>query len=198
MHGRCVPGFGSADTGGGHPEVGRTAPFRCGLVPGGPGQLSDVPWNIRGLRDGGGPDADARVPSAPRPGGALDLRRPADPAELRHIRGRVEEWAQRNAVPEGVLIDLQLALGEAVANGVEHAYAGTHPGTVDVHVEIDDDRREPVVAVRVTDHGRWRPVPQVRGYRGRGLTVIERLAHSVVVERTRVGTQVCFEIPLQA
>jgi len=130
---------------------------------------------------------------------ALHLCHPADPAELRRIRRRVDDWADSHALPDDVLIDLQLALGEAVANGVEHAYLGAEPGTVAVDVEIRRaGSHELVIAVRVTDHGTWRPVPLVNGYRGRGMTVIERLARRVVVSRTRVGTQICFEIPLSA
>ena len=152
----------------------------------------------RGARDGAGHDGAVAFPARRGPGDALHLRRPADPAELHRIRGSVHEWADRNAVPEEALVDLQLALGEAVANGVEHAYAGTDPGTVDVDLEIRDDGNAPVVAVRVADHGTWRPAPVLKGYRGRGLTVIERLAHRVAISRTRMGTEICFEIPFSA
>ncbi|MGQ0573313.1 MAG: ATP-binding protein [Pseudonocardia sp.] len=125
------------------------------------------------------------------------MRHPAEPAQLRRIRRQVDDWAQRNALPEDVLIDLQLALGEAVANGVEHAYAGTGAGTVDVELEIRSGAAR-VVAVRVADYGSWRPVPMASGHRGRGLAVIERLARGVVVSRTRAGTEICFEIPFPA
>lgn len=149
-----------------------------------------MPYSSAGRPDDIGGDLAAT-------GSALHLRHRADPAELRRIRGRIDDWAQRHGVPEGVLIDVQLALGEAVANGVEHAYRGGEPGTVEVDVEIRVPRRSaPVVAVRVTDHGRWRPIPLVNGYRGRGLSVIEKLARHVKILRTRGGTQVCFEIPL--
>lgn len=164
-----------------------------GLVPPSPGNPCDVPRNSEGV-----PDDVACV--VPDPGeSALHLCHPADSTELRRIRSRVDAWADRHALPDDVVVDLQLALGEAVANGVEHAYRGTEPGAVVVDLEIrHTDNDEPVVAVRVTDHGRWRPVPLVSGYRGRGMTVIERLARRVVVSRTRIGTQICFEIPLTA
>jgi len=143
-------------------------------------------------RTGGSTDNDGTIAGSP-----LHLRRPADPAELRLIRGCVEDWADRHAVPEDVRIDLQLALGEAVANGVEHAYRGREPGTVLVDIEIRGARRtDAVVAVRVVDHGTWRPVPPVSSYRGRGLAVIKRLARHVVVSRSRQGTEIRFEIPL--
>lgn len=128
----------------------------------------------------------------------LRLCYPAEPAELHRIREDVRWWAEQNEVPDAALVDLQLTLGEAVANGVEHAYRDGDPGTVDVDLEIRvDGSRGGVVAVRVVDHGRWRPVPLVSGYRGRGLIMINRLAEQVVVSATRFGTQVCFEIPLR-
>jgi anti-sigma regulatory factor (Ser/Thr protein kinase) len=197
MHGTGVPAFGPIDTaarpGGRHPVDG--------LHPREPGQPFDVArYRRRRARDGVGPHSAVGddFPAGRGLGDALHLRHPADPAELRRIRGRVQEWADRNAVPEDVLVDLQLALGEAVANGVEHAYAGADPGTVDVDVEIRDDGQAPVVAVRVADHGMWRPVPMINGNRGRGLNLIERLADRVAIARTRMGTEICFEIPLSA
>jgi anti-sigma regulatory factor (Ser/Thr protein kinase) len=193
MHGHGVPAFGLPDTAAGRADTTRPN----GLHPREPGQLSEVRRYWRGARDGIGHDGPVGDLAAERgPGDALHLRHPAVPTELRRIRGSVHEWADRNGLPEDVVIDLQLAVGEAVANGVEHAYAGSEPGTVDVDVEIRDEGRVPVVAVRVADHGRWRPVPLINGPRGHGLTVIERLADSVAISRTRMGTEVCFQIPL--
>ena len=115
------------------------------------------------------------------------------------IRARLQRWAVRQAVPEDVLIDLQLAVGEAVANGVEHAYREGEEGTVDVDLALTSRRnRERVLHVRVADHGRWRPAPRAKGHRGRGLAMIHELAEHVVVSATSTGTQVCFEIPVRA
>jgi anti-sigma regulatory factor (Ser/Thr protein kinase) len=116
-------------------------------------------------------------------------------AELRSIRRGVDRWAAEWGIAGDVLVDLQLALGEAVANGIEHAYGPDEPGLVDVELELCDHR---AVAVRVTDHGRWQPRAASPGYRGRGLMMIERLAQAVRVQASPRGTQVCFEIPLAA
>lgn len=124
----------------------------------------------------------------------LRLCHRAEAGELRSIRRRVERWAHGWGMPDDALVDLQLALGEAVANGVEHAYrAAEEVGTVEVDLEVFTGR---MVLVRVADHGRWRPAPQQPGHRGRGLVMIERLARRVQVDRTPGGTEVCFEIPL--
>ncbi|MGE3284792.1 MAG: ATP-binding protein [Pseudonocardia sp.] len=143
------------------------------------------------------------------PEGTLQLSRPAHPAQLGYIRTQVQRWAQRHRVPEDALIDLQLALGEAVANGVEHAYADMAAGTVDVEVCLWRTPRRPqgctaatglqpegrTITVRVADHGRWRPPPTGARYRGRGMLVIERLARHTEIIRSSEGTRVCFEIP---
>lgn len=123
----------------------------------------------------------------------LRLRHRADPVELGRIRRQIAGWARRSGVPEDVTMDLQLAVGEAVANGVEHAYGSGGAGTVEVEVAVRD---EPPVAVvvRVTDHGTWRTAPAATGYRGRGLLMIERLAQQVRVLSSSGGTEVCFEI----
>ncbi|WP_300015695.1 ATP-binding protein [Pseudonocardia sp.] len=133
-------------------------------------------------------------------GGSRPLRlcHPAEPGELRAIRHRVDWWARDAGLPDGMVIDLQLALGEAVANGVEHAYR-TDPDTGQVGVDLElGAGPEPAVSVRVTDHGTWHSMPDDPGNRGRGLLMIERLARRVRVIGTPRGTEVLFEIPFSA
>lgn len=129
---------------------------------------------------------------------SLHLRRPAAPAELRGIRRIVGRWADANDVSEADTADLQLALGEAVANGVEHAYRDGEPGTVELELELRSGERGPqrVVVVRVADHGSWRPAPEQSGYRGRGIALIQRLSTGFRLSATGRGTEVCFEIAL--
>lgn len=127
----------------------------------------------------------------------LRLLHRADPEELRAIRRRVDDWAEVAGLSDDMLLDLQLALGEAVANGVEHAYRDAVPGAVVVDLHLGSGP-EPSVSVRVIDHGRWRTVPDAPGYRGRGLLMIEGLARRVKVLCTPRGTEVRFEIPFSA
>ncbi|MHA6782853.1 ATP-binding protein [Pseudonocardia saturnea] len=137
----------------------------------------------------------------------LRLCHRAEPEELRQIRRHIGRWAEQVGVPEDVTIDLQLAVGEAVANGVEHAYrdAGSAgagplpagPATVDVEMKLRAGHPDAVV-VRVADHGHWRPAPSDPGHRGRGLLLIERLARRVQVLCSPRGTEVFFEIPYPA
>jgi anti-sigma regulatory factor (Ser/Thr protein kinase) len=129
-------------------------------------------------------------------GRRLSLRHPADPAQLQVLRRTVERWAKQNSVPGDAVIDLQLALGEAVSNGVEHAYRGGRCGTVEIELELRLADAEAVVAVRVIDHGRWRPVPLRKGYRGRGLAIIEQLSRGLSISTSERGTQLSFAVPV--
>jgi ABC-type transporter Mla MlaB component len=93
---------------------------------------------------------------------------------------------------EDGLTDLQLALGEAVTNAVEHAYLGREPAGVDVEL---DRLRGGAVGVRVRDSGHWRPPPDDPGFRGRGLSLIRDIAEELVVEPGPEGTAVRFRVP---
>ena len=114
----------------------------------------------------------------------LHERLPADPARLRGVRRTVTAWALAAGLPEDGVDDLQLALGEALANAVEHAYAGGGGGD-GVGCEYRLERTaDGSVDVCVRDEGVWRPAPADRGHRGRGLELITALATDVEVART--------------
>ena len=66
------------------------------------------------------------------------------------------------------------AVGEAVANAVEHAYRGETPGEVVLRTSVDEE----TVSVEVEDHGRWRPF-QRREERGRGIVLMHELMDHV-------------------
>jgi anti-sigma regulatory factor (Ser/Thr protein kinase) len=110
----------------------------------------------------------------------------------------VEGWARQNDVPIDAVVDLQLALGEAVSNGVEHAYRDGHRGTVEIELELRLIDTVPVVAVRVIDHGRWRTPPLRKGYRGRGLAIIEQVSRGLSISTSERGTQLSFAVPVHS
>jgi PAS domain S-box-containing protein len=122
----------------------------------------------------------------------LRVRLPARARELAGLRRAVSRWSELAGLGEDSLTDLQLALGEAVTNAVEHAYPADRPGFADIELRLLPDGG---VSVRVADHGSWRPQPVDPGYRGRGLTLIRGLAEDVVVEGDAEGTVVRFRLP---
>ncbi|WP_214405621.1 SpoIIE family protein phosphatase [Pseudonocardia lacus] len=124
--------------------------------------------------------------------GPLRLRLDAEPEQLGVLRRTVGAWCEAIGMSEDGLTDLQLAIGEAVTNSVEHAYLGRVPAGVDVGL---DRLRGGAVAVRVVDGGHWRPPPDDPGFRGRGLSLIRDLAEELTVTPGADGTTVRFRIP---
>jgi anti-anti-sigma factor len=129
----------------------------------------------------------------------LRERMPADPTRLSRARRAVTAWAAAAGLGEAPAEDLQLALGEALANAVEHAYPGER-GECAWSVERAPDGS---VAVCVEDFGVWRPPPEDKGHRGRGLELIQALAEDVQVGRRTgpdgaegAGTVVRFRVPV--
>jgi anti-anti-sigma factor len=106
----------------------------------------------------------------------------------------VTAWTAAAGLPAETAEDLQLALGEALANAVEHAYAGAGAGECSYQVARDVDGG---IRVEVCDSGTWRPPPEDRGYRGRGLELISALTTDVEVVHApgTAGTTVRFRMP---
>jgi two-component sensor histidine kinase len=91
-------------------------------------------------------------------------------------------------------------LGEAVSNGMEHAYpAGTLDAVVDIELGLGPGRdQEPrALTARVRDQGRWRPASAKPSSRGRGLAMISELASQMRVTSNAHGTEVSFTMPLR-
>jgi anti-anti-sigma factor len=123
----------------------------------------------------------------------LEQRIPADPRRLSAVRRAVETWAGLAALTPESLEDLQLALGEAVANSVEHAYRDAPAGECAFRVARTADGG---VDVTVRDFGAWRPPPSDPGFRGRGLGLMHSLGEDVRIEQgAQGGTTVGFHVP---
>jgi anti-anti-sigma factor len=126
----------------------------------------------------------------------LEARLPADPARLSGVRRAVAAWTAIAGVPEETAEDLQLALGEALANAVEHAYAAAGDGAGECGYRLVRDA-DGGIQVEVRDTGVWRPPPVDKGYRGRGLDLIHLLGSDVEISHSpdAAGTSVRFRMP---
>ncbi|MFP5022673.1 SpoIIE family protein phosphatase [Pseudonocardia phyllosphaerae] len=119
----------------------------------------------------------------------------ADPKRLYALRRAVTSWTTSCGMGPDAASDLQLTVGEAVTNAIEHAYLPEDTDSaagVDLELALTPDG---AVSVVVTDGGRWRPPPPDPGYRGRGLALIRELAEDVHVEPGDSGTTVRFRLP---
>jgi serine phosphatase RsbU (regulator of sigma subunit)/anti-sigma regulatory factor (Ser/Thr protein kinase)/putative methionine-R-sulfoxide reductase with GAF domain len=109
---------------------------------------------------------------------------PADASALRVLRHSLRRWLGQWGADEDEIYDISVAVQEASANAVEHAYA---PGSA--AFEVEARYADGVITVVVHDRGEWR---DARGgeQRGRGLPIMETLMETVEVERSAQGTTV--------
>jgi len=109
----------------------------------------------------------------------------ANPRELARLRRAIAEWAVRAGVPRSTSEDVILAVNEAVANAMAHAY-GPGDASVEVTARCPDVG---MLEVLVRDFGRWREERPADGG-GRGLTLIRNLMDDVAIDATSEGTTV--------
>ena len=120
----------------------------------------------------------------------LELELRARPEDLGYLRRRLREWLAGNGVPEHVAEEVVVAVNEAAANAVEHAYApaGKQRSDGSVFVATGHVERGEVV-IEIRDTGAWRPgAPDPN--RGRGLSLMRRLTDDVRIDTGAAGTTV--------
>jgi integral membrane sensor domain MASE1/GAF domain-containing protein/anti-sigma regulatory factor (Ser/Thr protein kinase) len=113
------------------------------------------------------------------------------PDELAVLRRDVRAWFEPTGVAAAESEEMLVAIGEAVANAIEHAYAGRAHGPVEIELqrsEADGSGAARVCAV-VRDHGTWRP-PSNDMTRGRGIHLMRAFCPEVDVRRGDDGTEV--------
>lgn len=129
---------------------------------------------------------------------SLRLQRTADLTAPGAVRRGLNSWfgamglADITGLADDDRDDLVLAVDEAVANVVDHAYAQfDDPGDLVVNVEVGPhpDGGDCIVA-DVADRGRWRPCLSESGYRGRGLNLMRCCTDWVRIESSDAGTRV--------
>src|SRR3954451_11137091 len=112
------------------------------------------------------------------------LRLPAEPHVLTSLRRTLRQWLEGLGAEELETYDVLVAVTEAAANAIEHAY-GPFDAAFDVEAEASDEG-EVIVVVR--DKGRWRPP---RGHnRGRGTLLMQELMDHFEVSTSEEGTVV--------
>src|SRR3984893_14646233 len=108
---------------------------------------------------------------------------PVEPRQLRILRSRLAGWLDLHGVDPETIFEVSLAVSEAAANAVSHAY-GLEDAEFEVQVCWEDD----VLVCTVSDHGRWRERP--RDSNGRGLMLMRSLADRVDIDASSAGTRV--------
>jgi anti-sigma regulatory factor (Ser/Thr protein kinase) len=112
----------------------------------------------------------------------FELRIRAEAGQLQEVRHALGSWLDgRGAAPE-VGAEIALAVHEAAANVVEHAYR-SGPGDLVVRARTDDGR----VTVVIEDDGEWR-APSRKDQRGRGLALMHGLMDDVEIAAVEDGS----------
>ncbi|RRQ25291.1 ATP-binding protein [Rhodococcus sp. Eu-32] len=115
---------------------------------------------------------------------------PATPDNAAAVRHTLSSWLTAAGIDPDRRPDVELAVYEALANTVEHAYhdaPAPAPGTFTVHACYPGAGH--VLEVAVSDHGRWR-TPTPDPVRGNGLPLITAVTTGSEVTPSGEGTTV--------
>ena len=119
----------------------------------------------------------------PVPDSRVELSLPAESRSLATLRRVLGRWLKSGGAGETEIYETLVAVGEASANAIAHAYPAGE-ASFEVEAQRDGDRLEIVVR----DFGSWRPA---RGEeRRRGLTLMEQLMQEVEIDKGQNGTTV--------
>jgi anti-sigma regulatory factor (Ser/Thr protein kinase) len=117
----------------------------------------------------------------------LRLNRAAKPDVVRSLRHALRGFLDAIELDGNLRDDVLTAVGEALANAVEHAYDECDPGKVELFVRTDDGATETLL-VDVVDRGRFIERDPRPG-RGLGLRIVRAIARTVSID-TEGGTRV--------
>lgn len=134
-----------------------------------------------------GAERGDRARSTGHPAGTCAVDLPALAGNVRRLRREVGAWLAEVCGDQNAVEDLVLAVGEALANCVDHAFVGRpEPGTMRVFARLEGDQ----VVITVRDNGRWREPDREPGWRGRGIPLIAELTDDADIDPRPGGTVV--------
>ena len=106
------------------------------------------------------------------------------------VRHALTTWLEGVRIGEERVYAVLTAVGEAVANAVEHAYPNAS-GLIFVTADRDPES----LSIQIEDHGRWRPA-QRREERGHGLPLMRALMDGVEIRSDHRSTSVRMRMAL--
>ena len=113
----------------------------------------------------------------------LEVEVPAEAEQLATVRHLIRRWVAAKGGTDDDCAAFAIAVTEACANAVEHAY-GPGDASIDLSAKLADGE----ATVTVRDHGGWR---EPRGEnRGRGIPVMKEFMDDVAIETGGQGTTV--------
>lgn len=126
----------------------------------------------------------------PLPADRVQLSLPAESRSLAVLRRVLGRWLKAAGAGETEIYETLVAVGEACANAIAHAYPAGEAA-----FEVEATRSGSQLEITVRDFGSWRPA---RGEeRRRGLTLMEQLMEHVTIDKGETGTTVVLRRSLQ-
>ena len=117
----------------------------------------------------------------------LEIEVNADANHLASLRSGLRGWLKRAGVSEDQAVNVLVAVGEALANAIEHGHRQNRDGLVCLRAVALGDR----LHVTVSDTGSWKtPAAEPERHRGRGVALMRALMDEVVIEPRTTGTTV--------
>ncbi|UXA19469.1 SpoIIE family protein phosphatase [Mycobacterium sp. SMC-4] len=117
----------------------------------------------------------------------LDLEMPAQVSELAPSRTALRNWLDRAGIGTEQSLDVLIAVGEALANAIEHGHRDSPGGMVRLRAVAQADQ----LHLTVADTGRWKvPAAVPSAHRGRGVSLMRALMQDVTIDSQPAGTTV--------
>jgi anti-sigma regulatory factor (Ser/Thr protein kinase) len=115
---------------------------------------------------------------------------PSKAEKVSKVRDFIKHFASECQLSHKDLFDLQVAVGEAVANAIEHGSPSGEKNCVKITAICNLEE----LTIFIEDEGIFKrklPSPEVsERYRGRGILLMLALMDKVVVDKTAYGTKV--------
>jgi serine/threonine-protein kinase RsbW len=111
---------------------------------------------------------------------------PADPEQLVLIRRELAGWLAPLNLTETETADVVLAVDEAAANAVRHAYGPDESGVVELTLWTEPG----TLSIEIVDHGSWRPPTDEPTEGGRGIPLMSTMSESVLIHYDDRGSRV--------
>ncbi len=117
---------------------------------------------------------------------------PADSEQLAVIRHELAAWLAPLRLTDEQTADVVLAVDEAAANAVRHAYGEHESGVVELTLwtEAGTATEPSTLSIEVVDHGHWRPPDDAPTDGGRGIPLMNTMAESVLIHFDARGSRV--------
>jgi len=111
------------------------------------------------------------------------LRFSAIPLAAPIIRSIMNRFCDQERLDDDQRFSVITAVGEAVANAIEHAYGGEDTGVLEIRLDGNPQQ----ISIEIHDRGRWRKFRR-NDERGRGIILMHELMDRVRISSAQTGT----------